>query len=434
MRGYYEMPDETAAVVVRRLATHRRPRDRQRRRHVHVRRSQEGGDPAPGREPLTRRGRGGARAPPRRRGSGGDRRAVRAVGGRREGVRRAGAGAGDRRRRRARVRERAPRARSRCRATTRWWPTCPHTPTGRLAKHRLDSERTPARWTSSPRADNLRLTPDDEWLHTWIGSSTRIASRSRAATSPPTSWVGSRSPNSPTCSSRGGSRRRGSAGCSTRCSCRSPTTGSRPARSRPGSTLHGSARVDPGRRRGGTARRGQRVPRPRRATPRSSSRLRSPARRRPIPTTPRSATSRRRRCGTGAMRARACPASGHPVHKDEDPRTPRLYELAAPSTACSARTCDCSRFVADVQADQSGRRLPINGAGRGRCRARRRSASRRRACAASCSIARTAGLVAPPRRRGRANRSACRCGSKSRTAPARATDATLEVSLPVFSR
>ncbi len=39
MRGYYEMPDETAAVVRRRLATHRRPRDRQRRRHVHVRRA-----------------------------------------------------------------------------------------------------------------------------------------------------------------------------------------------------------------------------------------------------------------------------------------------------------------------------------------------------------------------------------------------------------
>ena len=62
MRGYFEMPEETAAVLRRRLAAHRRPGHRERRRHLHLRGPQEGGDPPPGREPVADRGRGRPRA------------------------------------------------------------------------------------------------------------------------------------------------------------------------------------------------------------------------------------------------------------------------------------------------------------------------------------------------------------------------------------
>ena len=71
----------------RRVAAHRRPRARQRRRDLHVPRPQEGSDPPPRREPVAGRGGGRARTPSRRGRSRGDRRAVGAVGGRREGVR-----------------------------------------------------------------------------------------------------------------------------------------------------------------------------------------------------------------------------------------------------------------------------------------------------------------------------------------------------------
>ena len=59
----------------------------ERRRHVHVRRPQEGSDPPPGREPVADRGRGRARAASRRRRGRGDRRALRSLRGGREGVR-----------------------------------------------------------------------------------------------------------------------------------------------------------------------------------------------------------------------------------------------------------------------------------------------------------------------------------------------------------
>jgi citrate synthase len=56
------------------------------------------------------------------------------------------------------------------------------------------------------------------------------------------------------------------------------------------------------------------------------------------------------------------PGLGHPVHRVEDPRTPRLYALAQEEGVLGPHL-RLLRFVADAQADASGRRLPINGAG-----------------------------------------------------------------------
>jgi citrate synthase len=58
------------------------------------------------------------------------------------------------------------------------------------------------------------------------------------------------------------------------------------------------------------------------------------------------------------------PGLGHPVHKDTDPRTPRLYELAAAEGLLGPhlRLLKC---VADAHESRTGRHLPINGAGTG---------------------------------------------------------------------
>ena len=59
---------------------------------------------------------------------------------------------------------------------------------------------------------------------------------------------------------------------------------------------------------------------------------------------------------------RRVPGLGHPVHKVEDPRTPRIYAIAEETGlagSCLARL----REVAAVHARQTGRELPINGAG-----------------------------------------------------------------------
>jgi citrate synthase len=56
------------------------------------------------------------------------------------------------------------------------------------------------------------------------------------------------------------------------------------------------------------------------------------------------------------------PGLGHPVHKVEDPRTPRLYELAEQEGVLGPHL----RLLAEIAAAnerQSGRTLPINGAG-----------------------------------------------------------------------
>ena len=59
---------------------------------------------------------------------------------------------------------------------------------------------------------------------------------------------------------------------------------------------------------------------------------------------------------------RRVPGLGHPVHKVEDPRTPRMYELAERSGQLGPHL-RLLRIVADVQQQATGRALPINGAG-----------------------------------------------------------------------
>lgn len=55
------------------------------------------------------------------------------------------------------------------------------------------------------------------------------------------------------------------------------------------------------------------------------------------------------------------PGLGHPVHKDTDPRVPRLYAIAA-EEGLVGPNLRLLRHVAEAQA-ATGRRLPINGAG-----------------------------------------------------------------------
>jgi citrate synthase len=58
------------------------------------------------------------------------------------------------------------------------------------------------------------------------------------------------------------------------------------------------------------------------------------------------------------------PGLGHPVHRAQDPRVPRLYELAAEEHLLGAHL-RLLALVAEAHAKQSGRPLPINGAGAG---------------------------------------------------------------------
>jgi citrate synthase len=56
------------------------------------------------------------------------------------------------------------------------------------------------------------------------------------------------------------------------------------------------------------------------------------------------------------------PGLGHPIHKIQDPRTPRMYAVAAECGLLGVNL-RVLRMVADAQAARSGRPLPINGAG-----------------------------------------------------------------------
>jgi citrate synthase len=59
---------------------------------------------------------------------------------------------------------------------------------------------------------------------------------------------------------------------------------------------------------------------------------------------------------------RRVPGLGHPVHKVEDPRTPRIYAIAE-ETGLAGSYLAGLREVAAAHARQTGRELPINGAG-----------------------------------------------------------------------
>ncbi len=59
---------------------------------------------------------------------------------------------------------------------------------------------------------------------------------------------------------------------------------------------------------------------------------------------------------------RRVPGLGHPVHKVQDPRTPRMYEIAEEAGQLGPHL-RLLRMVAAAQRAQTGRALPINGAG-----------------------------------------------------------------------
>jgi citrate synthase len=59
---------------------------------------------------------------------------------------------------------------------------------------------------------------------------------------------------------------------------------------------------------------------------------------------------------------RRVPGLGHPVHKLQDPRTPRIYEIAG-ETGLKGSYLERLERVASVHAERTGKQLPINGAG-----------------------------------------------------------------------
>src|SRR5690349_5514911 len=64
-------------------------------------------------------------------------------------------------------------------------------------------------------------------------------------------------------------------------------------------------------------------------------------------------------CRTAGARV---PGLGHPVHKQVDPRTPRLYAIASAEGLLGLHLRLLER-VADVNERRSGKHLPVNGAG-----------------------------------------------------------------------
>jgi citrate synthase len=61
-------------------------------------------------------------------------------------------------------------------------------------------------------------------------------------------------------------------------------------------------------------------------------------------------------------RGRRIPGLGHPLHRHEDPRTPRLYQLAR-ECGLAGPHLHLLSLVAEAHAQRTGRVLPINGAG-----------------------------------------------------------------------
>jgi citrate synthase len=74
------------------------------------------------------------------------------------------------------------------------------------------------------------------------------------------------------------------------------------------------------------------------------------------------------------------PGLGHPIHKLEDPRTPRIYAIAEEAGQLGPHL-RMLQLVSDAHSEQTGRRLPINGPA-WRAPRWRTSASPRSCCAA----------------------------------------------------
>ena len=66
--------------------------------------------------------------------------------------------------------------------------------------------------------------------------------------------------------------------------------------------------------------------------------------------------------GVAVKSGRRIPGLGHPIHREEDPRTPRLYELAVAAGLLGPHL-KLLELVAAAHRDLTGKRLPINGAG-----------------------------------------------------------------------
>ena len=221
----------------------------------------------------------------------------------------------------------------------------PHTPTGRVAKHRL-------RTRPQRRGGGLRGRMSDDWLRTGIGTSDAdsitLMGRDLASelmgqvtfTELTFLLVQKRLPSegeTPPARRRAGLARR-----------------PRPDADRAGGAAdpHRRAGVVPGRDGGRAARRRHGVPRASSRTPPASSTS--------CPTTPTRTTPPRWRELVQA--GRRVPGLGHPVHKVEDPRTPRIYEIAEETGQLGPHLSDCA-LVAEVQPRAAVAALPINGAG-----------------------------------------------------------------------
>ena len=256
-------------------------------------------------------------------------------------------GAHARSRRAARVRAASSSPLTRCRATSRSSPSCrTRRPTGWRSTGCRATARRP-KWTSRSGAGSLG--PDGEQREHRLGAHVdrrrdpRRDPRRRPRPAEPRSWAGSRSPSSPyLLVTKREPTAAADARCSTRCSCRSPTTASRRARSRRGSPTPARRRRSRARSPPAcSARAACSSARP--ATPRSSSSTRCSDRRAgERPTTRRCAAIAEAAVDARRAAGERVPGLGHPVHKDVDPRTPRLYAIAAEDRVCSARTCACS--------------------------------------------------------------------------------------------
>ena len=364
MRGYYEMPDETAAVIVDGwLRTGDLVRVNDDETYTFVGRKKE---------VIRRRGENlspaeveaGARTAPRHRRSRGDRRAVGPVGGRREGVRRRRADGRDRRSGgRARVRERAPRSvqgaalrRGGRRAAAHGnRPARQAQALARAQRRRgrlRGGRRAPSRRRLGPHVDRLGATRD----------AITVAGRDLPAdimgkltlTELAYLLVTRREPTA--------AQTRLLDAVLVSLADHGLTPSALAARL----TYTGAPEAVQGAIAAGLLGAGSVFLGPAGDTAQFLfDALQAEGGARPIPTT-RTLTRIAESGGRRARRAagRRVPGLGHPVHKDVDPRTPRLYAIAAEEGLLGPHLRLLEK-VGDVNEQRTGRHLPVNGAGAG---------------------------------------------------------------------